>query len=221
MTRMELCAAVLLSRLLGRVIKEVRNKSNTVHAYTDSEIVLAMLRSDPSRWNVFVANRVAEVQRDLPGVQWNHVSSGENPAGIASRGMLPANLRQSSLWWKGPPWLADPTQPKPRSLSSACTALPPEELVRKGASKDRRIVLNLTLGHCERADDFIDHFSSLIRLERVIVGGAVRRFSSRRGIPQELWSDNATTFHGADVALRALLHEASLQWPKIANELPA
>ena len=177
--RMELCAAVLLSRLLGRVIKEVQKKPSTVHTYTDSEIVLAWLRSDPSRWNVFVANRVAEVQRDLPGVQWSHVPSGENPADIASRGMLPANLRQSSLWWKGPPWLADPTQPKPRSLSSGCTALPPEELVRKGAPKDRRTVLNITLGHCERADDFIDHFSSLIRLERVIAR-CLRIFKHRR-----------------------------------------
>ena len=49
---------------------------------------------------------------------------------------------------------------------------------------------------------------------------AVRRFSGRRGIPQELWSDNATTFHGADSALREMFRQASIQWSDVA-EAPA
>ena len=53
------------------------------------------------------------------------------------------------------------------------------------------------------------------------IQGAVRRFSSRRGLPQELWSDNVTTFHGADAELRALLQEACLEWPEIAIQLAA
>ena len=48
---------------------------------------------------------------------------------------------------------------------------------------------------------------------------AVRRFSVRRGISQQLWSDNATTFHGADSALRAMFREATIQWPNVADAL--
>ena len=49
--------------------------------------------------------------------------------------------------------------------------------------------------------------------------GALRRFVGRRGLPVELWSDNATTFHGADVALRSMLREANLQWQHVADVL--
>ena len=50
---------------------------------------------------------------------------------------------------------------------------------------------------------------------------AMRRFSRRRGLPVEVWSDNATTFHGADAALRSMFREAHLSWNHIATALSA
>ena len=47
----------------------------------------------------------------------------------------------------------------------------------------------------------------------------LRRFSSRRGTPAELWSDNATTFHGADVALRSMFKEARHDQQQIQTDL--
>ena len=41
--------------------------------------------------------------------------------------------------------------------------------------------------------------------------GALRRFVGRRGLPAELWSDNATTFNGADVALRSTFRDSMWQ----------
>ena len=49
--------------------------------------------------------------------------------------------------------------------------------------------------------------------------GALSRFPSRRGSPTEIWSDNATTFHGADRELRKMLREAEIQWDGVARTL--
>lgn len=40
--------------------------------------------------------------------------------------------------------------------------------------------------------------------------GALRRLVGRRGTPREIWSDNATTLHGADAELRSMLREAEI-----------
>ena len=95
-SRLELCAAVLLSHLLHRVFEEFEDHQPRTYAWSDSLVVLAWLASDPSQWNVFVANRVSEIQRVAPFAIWRHVPSAENPADIASRGMPRFSLRTNS-----------------------------------------------------------------------------------------------------------------------------
>ncbi|XP_065081375.1 uncharacterized protein LOC135703948 [Ochlerotatus camptorhynchus] len=63
------------------------------------------LSSLPSRWQMFVANRVSEIQHITKGFDWNHVAGLENPADIVPRGMIPAQLQYSTIWFEGPPWL--------------------------------------------------------------------------------------------------------------------
>lgn len=48
---------------------------------------------------------------------------------------------------------------------------------------------------------------------------ALRRFSARRGAPKEIWSDNVTTFHGADAELWAAFREANLDCARIGGTL--
>lgn len=48
---------------------------------------------------------------------------------------------------------------------------------------------------------------------------AFQRFTSRRGVPVEVWSDNATTFRGAHAELRNTLQEAKMEWPHIVETL--
>jgi hypothetical protein len=38
-------------------------------------IALAYLKQHPSKWNIYVANCVSEVQTSLPNIMWNYVSS--------------------------------------------------------------------------------------------------------------------------------------------------
>lgn len=106
--RLELCGAVLLVKLLQDIKSAMYFNDNiSITCWTDSTIVLAWLRADPARFNVFVANRVSEIQRNLPGARWRHVRSEDNPADCASRGISPQNLIAHSLWWTGPHWLRD------------------------------------------------------------------------------------------------------------------
>ncbi|KAL0822414.1 hypothetical protein ABMA28_004489 [Loxostege sticticalis] len=78
-----------------------------IHAWTDSSVVLAWLSDHPNKWKTFIANRVSEILTILERKQWSHVSTKNNPADCASRGMKPSELIDFELWRKGPSWLED------------------------------------------------------------------------------------------------------------------
>ena len=48
------------------------------------------------------------IQELIPSSQWRYVSTKENPADLASRGLSPKDLVNSVLWWNGPTWLSLP-----------------------------------------------------------------------------------------------------------------
>lgn len=48
---------------------------------------------------------------------------------------------------------------------------------------------------------------------------ALRRFAGCRGRPREIWSDDASTFHGTNAGLRALLRKAEIDWIQVADSL--
>lgn len=103
--RLELCGAVILSRLLKQIQEATRIPATQIYAWTDSEIVLSWLSGDPARWNVFVSNRVVEIIDNIGNKRWYHVTSEDNPADVASRGQSIPELSQNQLWWSGPKWL--------------------------------------------------------------------------------------------------------------------
>lgn len=85
----------------------MRIPTSQMYAWTDSTIVIAWLFGEPNRWKPFVANRVVEIVDNINNKHWYHVQSQENPADLASRGMMLSDLRESSLWWRGPSWLSE------------------------------------------------------------------------------------------------------------------
>ncbi|XP_018396287.1 PREDICTED: uncharacterized protein LOC108774634 [Cyphomyrmex costatus] len=103
--RLELSAAVLLARLIHYTRTSLQLPNLECHCWTDSTITLAWLNQSPSRWKTFVANRVSTVQYLFPRVPWHHVTTQNNPADCASRGLNPNVFKKHDLWWKGPPWL--------------------------------------------------------------------------------------------------------------------
>ena len=105
--RLELCAALLGTRLYQSVIKSIGQTLVVIEetfAWTDSTIVMCWLSKEPSRWSTFVPNRISEIQSENKS-SWNHVCFADNPADPASRGINPDEINQHDLWWNGSKWL--------------------------------------------------------------------------------------------------------------------
>ena len=105
LSKLELCGALLVARLASYILLKLDKQPSRIYCWSDSRVVLAWLQSHPSRWRPFIAIRVSEIVNSLPGATWRHVSSGDNPADLATRGISPKVLQNSSLWWQGPAWL--------------------------------------------------------------------------------------------------------------------
>ncbi|XP_055604218.1 uncharacterized protein LOC129752466 [Uranotaenia lowii] len=102
--RLELSSALLLSHLYEKVTGSLRISAKCFF-WTDSTIVKCWLSSPPSRWQMFVANRVSEIQHLTKDGVWNHVVGMENPADVLSRGATSEEQLNHELWWRGPDWL--------------------------------------------------------------------------------------------------------------------
>lgn len=103
--RLELCAAVLLSKLISSLPHSL---AFHVTCFSDSQVVLSWLHTPVHDLKVFEANRVSQILDVVPAHRWHHVSSEDNPADLASRGCSPKILKDSKLWWSGPFWLRAP-----------------------------------------------------------------------------------------------------------------
>lgn len=152
--RLELCGAALLTDLMVNVRIAMQWPAVKMHCWTDSTIVLAWLRGDPARFNVFVANRTADIQRKIPAQHWRHVGTADNPADCASRGISVNQLLHKTLWWTGPTWLAKPSTEWPHQ-----TTVP-------DATDELRVRVNIAV-EPERGWELINQISSWCRLIRV------------------------------------------------------
>ena len=103
--RLELCGAVLLTKLLNSVSDVLNISLSNMTAWTDSSIVFAWLDGHPRKLPQYVHNRVYYVLENTNPQTWKHVPGINNPADCASRGMSPRSLLLHSLWWEGPDWL--------------------------------------------------------------------------------------------------------------------
>lgn len=90
--KLELQCCLLLSSLLNKILDAFKFESVGVHLYTDSTVALAWIKSHPNHWNVFVANRVTEIQQATDKNSWHYIDTKNNPA----------DLQNHPLWWQGP-----------------------------------------------------------------------------------------------------------------------
>ncbi|GFW97257.1 uncharacterized protein TNCV_4784711 [Trichonephila clavipes] len=111
--RLELCACVLLSQLLEKVLHSLMLPIQQIMLWTDSNIVLAWIQRSPEQPKTFIGNRIKIIQRLTQNCQWNHVSSNENPADLISRGLNAADISSKQLWWHGPDFLREEFEANP------------------------------------------------------------------------------------------------------------
>lgn len=85
--RLELCGAVVASRLCAMVRDELEIKMDKVIVWSDSTIVLGYIKNESRRFKTFVGNRIGQIHDVTTPDQWRHVDTKSNPADVASRGI--------------------------------------------------------------------------------------------------------------------------------------
>ena len=61
---LELCAAILLSKLYKKAIHALSITINEFYLWTDSSIVLTWIQGLPNKWKTFVGKRVDLIQEE-------------------------------------------------------------------------------------------------------------------------------------------------------------
>ncbi|GFV45958.1 integrase catalytic domain-containing protein [Trichonephila clavipes] len=84
--RLELSAALLLSKLVKKVVPILQLPIHKIWMWTDSTIDLVWIKTEHHELKKFVSNRVVEIQTLSKDCHWKHVSSKNNPADFISRG---------------------------------------------------------------------------------------------------------------------------------------
>ena len=92
---------------------------------SDSTVILSWLNGSHRQFKTFVGNRVSHIVELVPSDKWNHINGAENPADCASRGLLPSELIEYELWWRGPSWLRSDQSQWPKQ--TACQDSVPSE----------------------------------------------------------------------------------------------
>ena len=183
--RLELAGAVLGSQIRQFLVRELNTKFDKVLMWTDSMVVLRMIRNRTTRFKTYVANRLALIHDVTEVCEWGYVPSGENPADVGSRG---ADVTRLGVWLEGPGFLK-----KDRSV----WPVEPSEPAHLPASEVKRSSPVATAVVKHQTDPFgvlVSHFSSFYRLKvavtwykrfmTVLKSGEFRRYvqAKRKGL---------------------------------------
>lgn len=116
LARLELCGALLLAKLVHRVLGILETSIDDVTLWCDSTIVLNWITMLSSKLHTYVGNRVALIQLLVGKYRMRHINGHLNPGDIISRGMSLQELVSCSLWWDGPAFLKLPKSEWPESI---------------------------------------------------------------------------------------------------------
>ncbi|XP_072152033.1 uncharacterized protein [Bemisia tabaci] len=170
--RLELCGALTLSKLFTiafTVFSRTEYKIEYFLGLSDSTTVLSWLTTPAFKLKTYVANRVDKILDVVPSVAWGHVSTKDNPADLASRGVLPQRLVNNSLWWTGPEWLQ--TERKNWKVTSVHS-------IKETDLPDLKTE-KITFMALKQQDNFITRFSEYSRL-RIGTAWCRRLFANRK-----------------------------------------
>lgn len=171
--RLELNGAFLLTKLMIVVQNALNLNIEKTTLWTDSKIVLDWLSSHPRKWPTFIANRTSEILNEFKREHWKHVSSADNPADCASRGINSTELFENELWWNGPQWLTQPVEFWPSQLVSYGTT----EEVKVETFAFKVAVENYVV------QEIIDRYSSFYKMSKILA--LMFRFSSNCRISKQ------------------------------------
>nr|CAI5863146.1 unnamed protein product [Callosobruchus analis] len=161
--KLELSGALLLAQLMKKVQDSLGLKINKVFLWLDSTIALSWIRSSASHYQVFVSNRIAQIQGLTSPEDWHYVNTKQNPADLVSRGIWPSSLLNNELWFHGPGWLSQDCEQWPKN----------EVTLHKDLPEKKKQIVSLVVNKSQEVIPF-NKFSSYTKLKRV--GAYVLRF---------------------------------------------
>ncbi|XP_022096435.1 uncharacterized protein LOC110982378 [Acanthaster planci] len=179
--------ATVLATTLSRTAEaelQGRVAINETVFYSDSRVVLGRIANESKRFHVYVANRVHKIHAASKPCPWHHISSGQNPADLASRS-VPAGRLNDTNWFRGPDffWQSGPLPAGTTSANTEHTYDENDPEVRKQVSASatnvegeaNKLTLQGDTPHLGCA--CFSRFSSWPRLERA-VGNLIRRIQT-------------------------------------------
>ena len=111
-----------------------------------------------------VANRIQQIRNHSDPEQWRYVSSKDNPADSASRGLFPSEFVEKSAWLTGPEFLWERNLPRVDQIKHSSGLSPDDpELKRVRIVAATTVTVN-AMGMV----DCWERFSSWTRLRRVV-----------------------------------------------------
>jgi hypothetical protein len=113
--KLELNAALLGSRLARFVSSSISRKIDNRFFWTDSSTVRNWIRATASYYQVYVSNRVGEIQTLTEPEEWRFVPGKLNPADEATRSVIEEE-GLSQRWLNGPEFLFQPESEWPQDL---------------------------------------------------------------------------------------------------------
>ena len=185
LARLELCGALLLSKLSQRVLKSLDVKFDSVTLWSDSTIVLSWIKTTPASLKTFVANRVAQIQEATQHFSWKHIATADNPADSVSRGYMPKEIVNSAMWWHGPTFFSQPVHEWPQTIINIQPADP--------AYNDEFKSLTTLILQKNDLLNVIEYHSNFTKLRRVIA--YVRRFANNLKAKSEKLSQSFINDH--------------------------
>jgi len=83
--RLELLAALIGTRVIKFLKKELPVALSAVHLWSDSQCVLAWIENTSKTYPTFIQNRLNEIRQDAT-IAFRYVGTTDNPADLPSRG---------------------------------------------------------------------------------------------------------------------------------------
>jgi len=137
--------------------------------YTDLKVVLGYITNESCRFYVYVTNQVHLIRSLSTPEQWRYVESKENPADLATCGVPPDKLMEST-WLRGPGFLKSPEGTPRVEETFTLNASDPD--VRKGVLRAK-----VTMDKGGKESDVwakrFQRFSSLSSLQRAVANLSV------------------------------------------------
>ncbi|XP_013384334.1 uncharacterized protein LOC106154518 [Lingula anatina] len=169
--RLELTAAVTAVKVSKQVQEELQIPIHSVTFWTDSTIVLQYIRNTSKRFQTFVANRLQIIHDASSPSQWRYISSGENVADYASRGIHLDQPNEDAIqtWLNGPKFLWKPEHEWPEQPEILHDIPSDDRELKKGQT---RVCLSLITEFpkaCEdKLEEMVNRFSQWYNLQKAV-----------------------------------------------------